>query len=173
MKSTLGWIAIGLALLVSFCVDLANTAQGGAIDLRNRITGERLLEHGVDAYHYKWHNGLPEEYADVYNNPNLPVSKTTASPTLLMLHMGLASMPYRPAQMLWFFAQWALLLGTGWIWLWRGVRQPWQRWVIALFITGFTYTAAWRLHAERGQAYVLLLFLFGAWLIATLDGKKL
>ena len=43
---TAGWVMIGLALLVSFGVDFANTSQGGAIDLRNRITGLRLLEHG-------------------------------------------------------------------------------------------------------------------------------
>ena len=52
---TMAWVMVGLALLVSFGVDFANTAQGGAIDLRNRITGLRLLEHGIDAYRYKWH----------------------------------------------------------------------------------------------------------------------
>jgi len=46
------WIAIGLALLVSFVVDLANTNVNGAIDLRNRITGARLLESGIDPYTY-------------------------------------------------------------------------------------------------------------------------
>ena len=40
---------------------------------------------------------------------------------------------------------------------------------MGLFVTGFTYTAAWRLHAERGQAYVLLAFLFACWLTVTLD----
>jgi hypothetical protein len=167
----LGWVAIGLALLVSFGVDFANTAQGGAIDLRNRITGLRLLEHGIDAYHYKWHDGDPEAYCDVYNNPKLPVSKTTATPALLMLHVPWAALPYRLAQFLWFFAQWLLLLGTGWLWL-RACPTSRQRWLVALAVTGFTYTAAWRLHAERGQAYVLLAFLFACWLTATLDPKR-
>jgi hypothetical protein len=40
---------------------------------------------------------------------------------------------------------------------------------VAIFLAGFTYTAAWRLHAERGQAYVLLTFVFAAWLALTLD----
>ncbi len=167
----LGWLAVGLALLVSFGVDFANTAQGGAIDLRNRITGVRLLKHGIDAYRYKWRDGEPEEFADVYNNPKLPASKTTATPALLMLHLPLAALPYRPAQFLWFFAQWILLLGTGWLWL-RTCTTSRQRWLVALALTGFTYTAAWRLHAERGQAYVLLAFLFAGWLVATLDPKR-
>ena len=168
---TVGWVVVGLALLVSFGIDFANTAQGGAIDLRNRVTGLRLLENGIDAYHYKWREGEPPEYCDVYNNPKLPVSKTTATPALLMLHLPLAALPYRLAQFLWLFAQWLLLLGTGWLWL-RACATSRQRRLVALFVTGFTYTAAWRLHAERGQAYVLLAFLFTCWLTATLDPKR-
>jgi hypothetical protein len=171
IPSTLGWAMAGIALLVSFYLDFANTAQGGAIDLRNRITGLRLLEHGIDAYHYKWHEGEPPEFCDLYNNPNLPVSKTTATPALLLLHLPLAPLPYRLAQFLWFFAQWALLLGTGWLWL-RACATARARWLVALFVVGFTYTAAWRLHAERGQAYVVPAFLFAAWLTATLDPKR-
>jgi hypothetical protein len=167
----LGWVAVGLALLASFGLDFANTAQGGAIDLRNRITGVRLLEHGLDAYHYKWHEDEPEQYCDVYNNPKLPVSKTTATPALLMLHLPLAALPYRLAQLIWFAGQWALLLGMGWLWL-RACQEPWQRWVVAIFLAGFTYTAAWRLHAERGQAYVLLAFLFAWWATMSLEPKR-
>jgi hypothetical protein len=171
MLPTMGWVAVGLALLVSFGVDFANTAQGGAIDLRNRITGVRLLEHGIDAYHYKWREGEPPEYGDVYNNPKLPVSKTTATPALLMLHLPLAALPYRPAQFLWLFLQWLLLLGTGWLWL-HACATSRQRWLVVLFLVGFTFTAAWRLHAERGQAYVLLAFFFAWWLTATLNPKR-
>ena len=173
MKGTLptwGWMILGVLLLLSFGIDFANTIQGGAIDLRNRITGARLMEHGIDAYHYKWTEGDPEEYCDVYNNPKLPVSKTTATPALLMLNMPLAALRYRPAQYLWFLLQWMLLVGTGWLWL-RMCKADWQRLFIALAVVGFTFTAAWRLHAERGQAYVLLGFLFAVWLTLTLERK--
>jgi hypothetical protein len=166
-----GWMMIALALLVSFALDFNNNAQGGAIDLRNRITGVRLMENGIDAYHYKWHIGEPLEYADVYNNPKLPVSKTTGTPALLLVNMPLALLPYRLGQFLWFFAQWGLLLGTGWLWL-RACETARARWLVTLFVTGFTYTAAWRLHAERGQAYVLLAFLFAWWLTRTRDAEK-
>jgi len=164
------WIAIGLALAASFIVDLANTNANGAIDLRNRITGVRLLEGGVNPYTYKWHYDDPEIYLDVFNNPNpqVTVSKTTASPALLILHAPLAALPYRDGEFVWLFAQWALLLGTGWLWL-RACTADWQRTALAILFTGFTYTAAWRLHAERGQSYVLLAFVFAAWLVLTLD----
>jgi hypothetical protein len=171
MLPVIGQVLVALALLVSFGLDFANTAQGGAIDLRNRITGLRLLEAGIDAYHYKWHEGEPPEYCDVYNNPKLPVSKTTATPALLLVNLPLAVLPYRLAQFGWFIVQWMLLLGAGWLWL-RACTTSWQRWLVALFITGFSYTAAWRLHAERGQSYVLLAFLFAGWLTMTLDLKR-
>jgi len=165
---TIGWVVLGLALLLSFGVDLYNTSLGGAIDLRNRITGARLLAHDIDAWHYKWHEPDPQQYCDPYNNPNLPVSKTTATPALLLLHLPVALLPYRLGQLLWLLVQWALLLGAGWLWL-RRCETSRQRWLVALFLAGFTYTASWRLHAERGQAYVLLLFLFACWLAATLS----
>jgi hypothetical protein len=167
----IGWVILGLALLLSFGADLYNTSLGGAIDLRNRITGVRLLAHDIDPYHYKWHEPDPQPYCDPYNNPNLPISKTTATPALLLLHLPVAVLPYRLGQFLWFLVQWSLLLGTGWLWL-RRCETSRQRWLVALFLAGFTYTASWRLHAERGQAYVLLLFLFACWLTTTLDPKS-
>ena len=167
----LGWVLVGLALVVSFWLDFANTAQGGAIDLRNRITGLRLLEQGIDPYHYKWHEGDPDVYCDPFNNPKLTVSRTTATPALLMVNLPLAPLPYRLAQVLWLFAQWLMVLGTGWLWL-RACATPRQRWLVALFVVGFTYTAAWRLHAERGQSYLLLAFAFAGWLTLTFNPKR-
>jgi hypothetical protein len=166
----LAWIALGLLLLVSFGLDLRNTLAGGAIDLRNRITGARLLAAHLDPYFYKWKELAPPEFADPYNNPLLPVSKTTSTPALLVAQMPFALLPYRLAQLGWFFTQWLLLLGTAGIW-WRRCATEKQRLIFAVFVTGFTYTAAWRLHAERGQAYVLLVFLFAAWLALTLEDR--
>jgi hypothetical protein len=168
--SALGTTFLVVMLLISFCLDFNNTAGGGAIDLRNRITGVRLLEHGIDPYTYKWDISQPEEYCDPFNNPLLKVSKTTASPALLLLHVLLAPLPYRLAEVIWFLLQWLLLMGTAWLWF-RLCETPRQRWLLATFVTGFTYTAAWRLHAERGQAYVLLLFLLAVWLVLTRDTK--
>ncbi len=167
---TIAWVSLGLLLLVSLGIDYVNMSQGGAIDLRNRITGIRLMTHQIDAYHYKWTRAEPEEFCDPYNNPLLPVSKTTATPTLLLLHLPLAELRYGDAEVIWFILQWALLLATAALWLTRcstGLQRLW----FAAFVAGFTYTAAWRLHTERGQAYVLLLFLFAGWLVATLDSK--
>ncbi len=163
-----GWVLIALALMASFAIDFQNAKLGGAIDLRNRITGVRLAEDGIDPYHYKWHAGSPDIYCDVYNNPNLPVSKTTVTPTMLMLHAPFAAAPYRTGQFLWLFAQWALLIGTGAIW-WLACARGWQRWAAVAFILAFSFTGEWRLHAERGQSYIVLAFALSAWLALTLN----
>ena len=166
----IGCLVLALALLLSFWVDLQETLLGGSIDLRNRITGVRLAEAGIDPYHYKWHHGDPDIYCDVYNNPNLPVSKTTVTPALLVLHAPFAAVPYRLGQFLWLLTQWALLLGAGAIWLFA-CPKAWQRWLIVACVIAFTYTGAWRLHAERGQSYIVLAFVFSVWLALTLHRK--
>jgi hypothetical protein len=166
----LGGVFAALALLISFAHDFNNTIHGGAIDLRNRITGVRLMEAGIDPYHYKWSYGAPQIYCDVYNNPSLDVSKTTVTPALLLLHAPYAAAPYRLGEFLWLFTQWALLVGTGVIW-WRACPQAWQRWLVIALVIGFSFTGAWRLHAERGQSYVFLAFAFSAWLAMTASDK--
>jgi hypothetical protein len=174
MKATmpmLGWMALALALLVSFGIDLNNAMPGGAIDLRTRVTGARLLEHGLDPYHYTWHPGEPLDYCNPVENPGGAVNGTTVTPTLLLLHLPLSMLQYRRGHFVYLTAQWLLLLGLGWLWL-RACATLRQRWLVALFLTGFTFTAGWRLHAERGQAYVLLAFVFAYWLTVTLDAKR-
>jgi len=166
----IGWVLVGILLLVSFLIDLDHTTRSGAIDLRNRITGARLLEHHIDPYFYKWQEPEPAIYCDPYNNPLLPVSKTTATPAFLLLHLPLAALPYRTAEFLWLVLQWLLFVGTALLWLLRCTSDRQRAW-LAIFVVGLTYTAAWRLHAERGQSYVLLLFLLGGWLMATWNTK--
>jgi hypothetical protein len=164
------WGALGLLLVVSFWIDVDHTLQGGSIDLRNRVTGARLLVAGVDPYFYKWREPEPPEFCDPYNNPALPVSKTTATPALLLAGAPVAALPYRSEQFVWLVLQWLFLLGAAFLWLRRNDAEH-HRLLLAAFVTGLTYTPAWRLHAERGQSYVLLLFLFAAWLVLTLRAK--
>jgi hypothetical protein len=167
-----GFTVLALALLASFGIDAWNAGQGGAIDLRNRITGARLMSAGIDPYTYKWTHGDPEIYCDPYNNPHMSVSKTTSTPALLALSLPWAALPYRSAQYLWFVTQWALLLGTGWFW-WRMGRDRAQRIVLAVIFAAFTFGVGWRLHAERGQCYIVLTFLLTLWLAGTLRaGRK-
>ena len=173
MKSALPVVAgfaLGLLLLISFGIDWRNVSAGGTIDFRNRITGARVLLIHKDAYHYKWQQPEPPELCDPYNNLALPINRVTVTPTLLMLNFPLALLPYRPAQFVWMTMQWLLLLGTAFLWM-RLIPSPRLRWLWAAAVVGFTYTVAWRHHVDRGQAYVLILFLLACWTLVTRHPK--
>ena len=167
----MGWVAVGLALLVSFGVDLATRRRVGRsiCAIASRACG--FWSMGSMLIIINGMRATPEEYCDVYNNPKLPVSKTTATPALLMVQAPLAAMPYRLAQLSWLFAQWPLLLGTGWLWL-RACGKSWQRWAVAIFLTGFTYTAAWRLARGARAGLCAAGFSLRVLATATLDAKR-
>ncbi len=78
-------IAAGCVLAVSLTLDWRHTTRSGSIDLRNRVTGWRLMAAGVDPYHHQWSPGQPDTVLDVYNNPAVAVSKTTVTPPFLLL----------------------------------------------------------------------------------------
>jgi hypothetical protein len=166
-----GAVVLFLLLLISFWIDANNAGQGGAIDLRNRITGARIMSDGIDPYTYKWSPGEPAIYCDPFNNPHLPVSKTTSSPAMLGLTLPWAALNYRSGQYMWFVAQWGFLLGAGWLW-WRECRGRWQSALLGAMLVAYTFTASWRLHAERGQSYVVLAFFLAWWLAGTLQAGK-
>jgi len=153
-------------LLISLGIDWGKVSAGGTIDFRNRITGARLLWSHRDAYHYKWKMHASPELCDPYNNPVLPISRVTVTPTLLMLNFPLGALPYRVAQFIWLLGQWLLLLGAGFLW-WRAIPTTGLRWLWAAALVGFTFTVAWRHHTDRGQAYVVMLFLLAAWMALT------
>ena len=171
MKSALPFIAnlaICVLLVFSFGKDATNVSEGGTIDFRNRITGARLLQIDRDAYHYKWDASEPPELCDPFNNPAMSISKVTVTPTLVALNLPLAALPYRFAQYSWLILQWLMLLGTGVLWL-RSMPSDRLRWLWGVAVLTFSCTVAWRLHAERGQAYVAILFVLACWMVLTRD----
>lgn len=160
------WGALALAVLAawSFAADWAMVSKSGSIDYRNRVTGLRLLASGEDPYHYKWTPGKPERFFDPFENPGLPITKTTVTPATLLTGWPMALLPYPVAKFLWFLAQWALLAGLWLLWFrWPGQTDR-SRWWWTALVVGFTYTLAWRHHIDRGQAYILWALLLGAWM---------
>ena len=160
------WGALALAVLAawSFAADWAMVSQSGSIDYRNRVTGLRLLADGEDPYHYKWTMGKSERFFDPFENPVLPITKTTVTPASLLTTWPLGLLPYPFAKLLWFLAQWALLAGLWLLWFrWLGHTERSRWWWTALAV-GFTYTLAWRHHIDRGQVYILWAFLLGGWM---------
>ncbi|MHA2017027.1 MAG: hypothetical protein ACTSXY_02005, partial [Promethearchaeota archaeon] len=97
------------AICISF--DTVNTLKYGALDLRNRVVGVRVLLNEEDPYFFKWEQDTPEEFVDARDfYSNFPMSRLTVPPSVLLLHSPFASIPYKTQQILWAFIQWLLLL---------------------------------------------------------------
>lgn len=138
--------------------DIANTANGGSIDLRNRVTGARIAAAKIDPYSYKWTPGSPEEFCDLRNEPGSLLSKTTVTPWVLSAHTLFNSINYRSTQWLWFFFQYGALAVAVLAWTSRQSGDT-SKWGILITLI-FSLTPSWRLHVDHGQIYVVFAAVF-------------
>lgn len=151
-------IAIFLAFL-SFLTDFENTIKFGGKDLRTRVVGSRLVADQFDPYFFKWNENISDFYLDPGDSPYSPVSRVTVTPTVLMLHSIIAKIPYKIQRLIWFILQWIFFISI--LYLFSKTSQSAIRtkliWIIGLFfISGSFY---WRFHVQRGQIYILYVFL--------------
>jgi len=141
-------------------LDTVNTLKYGAIDLRNRVVGTRVLLSGEDPYFFKWNNNTPEEMVDARDlYSDLPVSRLTVPPSVLLLHTPFREIPYKTQQIIWAIMQWLLLLIS--IILLSSLTESTVKkkiiWIIGLFLIASNYY--WRTHIDKGQIYILFVAL--------------
>jgi len=151
----------------SYQRDFFYTINYGGVDLRNRVVGARVLQQGLDPYYYKWKPGDSELLLDPSDQPNSPVTRLTASPTVLMFHLPLANLHYSIQQKIWLGVQWAFLLLTiGFLSLSAASKTKSRMiWILGLLVV--SASPIWSLHVERGQAYILYacLLALALWLL--------
>jgi hypothetical protein len=153
------WLALAGMSLAGFLNTLGDVRKYPGTDLRARVVGAREMLRGLDPYFIAAKTDQtdslqdPDRYAAV-------CSRCTYCPTLLCLYAPLASLPYGAQRYLWFAAEWCALAGS--IILLRGTMR--DRLVKDVFtavaVLFFADGPFWRLHLERGQYYVFILFLF-------------
>ncbi|MCF7859013.1 MAG: DUF2029 domain-containing protein [Candidatus Cloacimonetes bacterium] len=154
------WILLIYSIFIAFLgisFDTFNTIKYGGVDLRNRVVGARLLLDGRDPYFTKSAKNTPDYYVDGRDYYDLPVSRCTITPSLLLLHIPWASINYKIQQYLWFAVQEIFLLLSIFI---LAILAG-KRYKIVLII-GFMFQVGayfWRFHVACGQIYVLFLFL--------------
>lgn len=144
---------------LGFYRDFKNTFKYGGVDLRARVVGARLLLKGIDPYHYKWSENESELLLDPNDKPNRTVSRITSPPTILAIHSLMASLPYNIQRIIWFILQWIFFLLSLLLFSLNTNSEFKKKliWIVGLlFISGNSF---WRLHVERGQKYILYVFL--------------
>ena len=145
--------------ITGFFNDISNTVKFGGVDLRNRVVGARLLIDKQDPYHYKWQKGDSPLFLDPRDNPDWKVNRVTVPPTVLMFHTSFSWLGYKIQRYLWLFVQWFLLLGSIFLFSKSSGSNAKSKliWICGLFFVGSSFF--WRLHVERGQIYILYVFL--------------
>jgi Glycosyltransferase family 87 len=155
-----------LLLLFSICAGFIAigksyhyTKQYTGTDLECRMRGAKLQAAGYSAYFTRDSTGKTQ------------LNGVTVPPVVLLLHYPLNSLSYSQVRTAWLIIQYLLLLGA--IVLLARQLPPGihNRLFIPAIITAFFMCAAfWQFHTERGQIYVLYLFLFAC--IYTLYSKN-
>ena len=146
--------------VVGFIKDIENTFLFGGIDLRNRVVGSRLIKAGYDPYFFKWNDSFSDFFLDSRDHPNIPVSRVTVPPTVLQLHSFFSELPYKIQRYSWLFLQWLLLIFSIYFFSksQKNLTKSKLIWISGLFFVAGSYV--FRLHVERGQIYILFVFLF-------------
>jgi len=144
---------------LGFLTDFDNTIKFAGNDLRTRVVGARLLINQFDPYFFKWNEDISDVYLDPGDSPYSPVSRVTVTPTVLIIHSIAAKLPYKLQRVLWFIIQWVLFLMTLLLFSKSTISNSKSKliWIIGLFFISGSFF--WRLHVERGQIYILYVFL--------------
>ncbi|MDB5326132.1 MAG: hypothetical protein JWM57_1701 [Phycisphaerales bacterium] len=139
------------------------------VDLSNRLGAARTLDEGIDPYTYRnarYGQPGPPELVKRWN-------EHPYSPTLIWAYVPIGRLPFEKAREVDFWLEWmGLALAVGGLSVaFRGAdRWAWVGLALALIVHQFS----WRLHVERGQAYVFLTMLAGtglAMIAATKRGR--
>lgn len=168
-QRTILTLIAGLALLVSFAIDLSLTRKYGGVDLRDKVVGARSLLEGRSMYRNPWQPGDPQRLADPMVPPGAEMTRYTGTPfqSLVLTPLGMLSFGY--ARLIWLVAQYALLVAAFMLML-RGFGGGNERSLLiaTMALVVLLVSNSWRLHVERGQVYIL----FGALLAALFWGLK-
>lgn len=149
-----------IVAIIGFYVDVSLTCAYGGCDLRNRVVGARCLLAGLDPYYFKWTPDMPEYFLDPFDeNPPGTVSLVGVPPTVLLIHSTIARLGYRTQRYIWFGFQWTLFVLSV-LMLSASTKSRIKTKIVLiialLFISGSHF---WRLHVERGQVYIVYVFL--------------
>ena len=152
-KKSLLFAAFLLALLSIFKTG-RDVQRYGDIDLREKIVGARLLDHGLSPYFYKWNEGDPDRFLDPLDGYQYLVTRVAVPPSLLFILIPLSRLDHSAIQWIW-FALTYLFLMLILILFYRLSDRDIRHYTLAAGIFFFVPIMAWQMHVERGQVYIL------------------
>jgi hypothetical protein len=151
-----------LLLLVAVLAVLGYTIQrdirfekGYTGDLRNRVTGARMIKDGRSPYFYKWRKGDGLRYYDPENFNSVRPANMTSTPVLYRLLSPLAELPQSIISVCWLVLEYLILAGITLFALYRA-RSGLQKQLVLLVFLLALLTNGWKEQVANGQTYLLV-----------------
>lgn len=124
-------------------------------DLRNRVTGARLVKDGRSPYFYKWAPGDGLRYYDPANFDRMKPSNMTSTPMLYHLLSPLVDLPEAEISKLWLGIEYGMLIGLvlfAFSWAPTAVDKQ------AVLLTAglLLLSNGWKSHLSVGQTYLFI-----------------
>lgn len=146
--------ALAVILLVAIRRDIGyeKTFTG---DLRNRVTGARLVKDGRSPYFYKWAPGDGLRYYDPANFDRMRPSNMTSTPLLYHLLSPLVDLPEAEISKVWLGIEYLILIGLA---VFAFLRAPTVLDKQAVLLTAglMLLTNGWKSHISVGQTYLCI-----------------
>ena len=141
-------------------------------DLRIRIVGARAMARNINPYQLDYSPELPETLQD----PDQYVkglSRCPYPPSLLLLYMPLSIFPYPLARVFSMVLEWSAMI-TIIAMLARTLpsHHYYRIGFIIISLIGFAGSYYWRLHVERGQYSIFILFFLGFGIYQLLESHR-
>lgn len=160
-------IAVNL-LLISF----KYIHERGSGDLRNRVVGGRVFLAGYDPYFFHWQQGMPEQWLDPRVNYSFPASRLTTTPTILLLSLPFAKLPFLNHILLWYAIQWTAFILIGVFFYKLTIIKKIKKRIVFVLIL-FAGSSFWIEHLVVGQMYIVYAFLITvAFFLMNQNSKK-
>lgn len=149
-------LAIGLVLGYAIWRDV-RFERSYTGDLRNRITGARMIKDGRSPYFYKWKAGDGLRYYDPQNFDDFRPAHMTSTPVLYRLLSPLVEMPQATVSRWWLVLEYVMLASLG-LWAFLRAKTPSQKEFVLLAFCLILLTNGWKQHVANGQTYICIPF---------------
>ena len=148
----IGVLAVILLVAIRRDIGYEKTYTG---DLRNRVTGARLVRDGRSPYFYKWAPGDGLRYYDPANFDRMKPSNMTSTPMLYHLLSPLVELPQAEISKVWLGIEYLILIGLALFALLRAPADV-DRQAVLLTAGLVLLTNGWKSHVSVGQTYLCI-----------------
>jgi hypothetical protein len=122
-------------------------------DLRNRVTGSRMVKDGRSPYFYKWKTGDGLRYYDPGNFDSFRPSTMNSTPFLYRLLSPIVELPESEISECWLAIEYLMLAGIT-LFAFLRARTTLQKQAVLLVFLLVLLTNGWKEHVTHGQTYL-------------------